>query len=148
MIAMLGGLPCLASTSLLIRLTDGTDIICSLDKEPQMVFGEKMITLSSLEGAIGEWNFTDVESWRFADVEEPSVIDGTKGEKAQIRIEKGMITVVGKKSKDVALYDMNGRLKTPSCTTSGNKTSLTLGGLAKGTYLLKVDNSCVKFNVK
>ena len=34
-----------------------------------MTFGDKTITLSSIEGTVGQWDFSDVVSWNFADVE-------------------------------------------------------------------------------
>ena len=68
--ALLGVLPTFASSSLLIHLKDSTVIVCSLAKEPQMSFGKKTITLSSLAGTVGQWNFTDVESWSFGDIED------------------------------------------------------------------------------
>ena len=73
-VAMLGSLPGFSS-SLVINLTDGTEIVCSLAKEPQMLFGEKSITLTSLVGEVGQWNFSDVESWQFSDRLDQDEID-------------------------------------------------------------------------
>ena len=144
--ALLGVLPTCASSSLLIHLKDSTVIVCSLAMEPQMSFGKKTITLSSLAGTVGQWNFTDVESWSVGDIEDS--IDELKGENAQIRIEGGNLTIAGNKAKNVAIYDLSGRLRTPSLDTAGNKTTISLSGLTKGTYVLKVGKSSVKFMVK
>ena len=146
MVAMLGILPCLASSSLLIHLTDGTEILCSLAKEPQMTFGEKTITLSSLAGTVGEWDFTNVESWEFSDAldqDEIDAVDKVKADKPQIKIEEGKITVAGNKEKNAAIYDTSGRLMFKVKGSAFNVNRLT-----KGTYLLKVGDNCVKFNVR
>ena len=146
MVAMLGILPCLASSSLLIHLTDGTEILCSLAKEPQMTFGEKTITLSSLAGTVGEWDFTNVESWEFSDAldqDEIDAVDKMKADKPQIKIEEGKITVAGNKEKNAAIYDTSGRLMFKVKGSAFNVNRLT-----KGTYLLKVGDNCVKFNVR
>ena len=144
-LAMLGILPCFASSSLLIHLTVGTEIICGLSKEPQMLFGEKTITLTSINGTVGEWNFSDVDSWKFSDALDPDEVDAigkVKEEKALVKIEDGRITI---HNSQFAVYDINGRLTTPA--KAGSNT-ISLSGFSKGTYLLKTGNSCVKFIVK
>ena len=145
--AMLGVLPGFASSSISIRLSDGTEIVCSLAKEPQMQFGDKTITLTSLQGTVGEWNFSDVDSWRFSDALDPDEEDAIDKQKdsARMKIEDGKVTVAGDK---VAIYDTEGRLVTPRPKTNAGSTTVSLKGLAKGTYLLKSGNSCVKFVVK
>ena len=146
-LAMLGVLPSWASSSISIHLSDGTEIVCSLAKEPQMQFGDKTITLTSLQGTVGEWNFSDVESWHFSDALDPDEEDAIEKTKecAKMRIEEGKVTVAGNK---VAVYDIEGRLVTPTLKTNVGRTTLSLKGLAKGTYLLKSGNNCVKFVVK
>ena len=146
-LAMLGVLPGFASSSISIRLTDGTEIICSLAKEPQMQFGDKTITLTSLQGTVGEWSFSDVDSWHFSDALDPDEVDAIEKMKDcnKMKIEDGKVTVAGSK---VAVYDIEGRLVTPSLRTNAGSTTVNLKGLAKGTYLLKSVNSCLKFVVK
>lgn len=147
MFAMLGipGITFASPLSLLIHLADGTDIVCALDREPQMLFGKKTITLTSLTGTVGQWDFVDVESWFFSDVEDPDAIDNVKEGNARIRIDNGHIFIA---SRQVAIYDINGRLVTPSPGTVDGITTIGLNGFAKGTYLLKTGNTCVKFLVK
>ena len=145
LVAMLGVVPCVASSLLILHLTDGTNIVCNLAKEPKMTFGEKTLTLSSLEGTVGQWDFTQVESWSFG---EDDAIESIKAEKAQINIEDGLLTMAGVDAKKVAVYDINGRLVTPKLNTKGTTTSVSLNGLPKGTYVLKVGKSSVKFLVK
>lgn len=147
-VAMLGALPGFSS-SLVINLTDGTEIVCSLAKEPQMLFGEKSITLTSLVGEVGQWSFSDVESWKFSDrmdQDEIDAIDKLKAEKPQIRIEEGRIIIHNSKFKEqnsqVAVYDTSGRLM-----FSVQGSVFNVNKLPKGTYLLKVDESCIKFSV-
>ena len=154
MFAMLG-IPSIANASplsLLIHLVGGTEIVCALDKEPQMLFGEKAITLTSLTGTVGQWNFADVESWVFSDVEDPDAIDHVKDGNARIKIEGGQLTILNSQSTktngQVAIYDTNGRLVTPSLKTANGITIVRLNGFAKGSYLLKTGNTCVKFLVK
>ena len=144
-IAMLGVLPCFASKALVILLTDSTKVVCSLNKEPKMVFGEKTLTLTSLDGSVGEWNFTDVASWSFAEVQD--VDDAIKDIKSdRIEINGNRLLVSG--TKPVAVYDLSGRLRTTRITTKDNSTSVDLSDFTKGTYLLKVGKSTMKFMVK
>ena len=158
MIAMLGVLPSFGR-SLVVNLTDGTEIVCSLAKEPQMLFGEKTITLTSLAGEVGQWSFSSVESWKFSDQpdqDEIDAVDKVKSEKPRIMIEEGRITVAGKNVKDAAVYDTNGRLminvqcstpKGSQAESASEVATFNVNKLAKGTYLLKVGDSCVKFSV-
>ena len=149
MMAMVAVLPSFAR-SLVINLTDGTEIVCSLAKEPQMLFGEKAITLTSLAGEVGQWSFSDVESWKFSDQpdqDEIDAIDKVKSDKPQIKIEEGRVTIQNLKFKEqntqAAVYDTSGRLM---FQVSGSK--FHVNKLTKGTYLLKVGESCVKFSVR
>jgi hypothetical protein len=137
-------------------LSDGTEIVCSLAKEPQMLFGEKSITLTSLVGEVGQWDFVNVESWKFSDrldQDEIDAIDRVKAEKPRIMIEDGRIIIQNSKLKlqnsklkeqdlQAAVYDTSGRLM---FQVSGSK--FNVNRLAKGTYLLKVGDSCIKFSV-
>ncbi|MBQ7571052.1 MAG: T9SS type A sorting domain-containing protein [Bacteroidaceae bacterium] len=143
---VLWSLPGRAGSALLMHLSDSTVVVCSLAQEPLLTFGEKRITLSSQEGTVGQWEFADVESWHFADTEDQ--IARTKDEKPQVKITQDRLTISGNKGLRVAVYDTGGRQRTPALTASGNTTSLSLGGLTKGTYLLKVGNSSVKFVVR
>lgn len=139
MLAMLGLLPCVAGNSLLIHLSDGTEIVCSLAKEPQMLFGNKTITLTALTGEVGEWNFSDVESWQFADVMDPDEVD-----KIQWVVEDAKLTA----SSPIAVYDLSGRQVKAKVTASEGANSVSLEGLPKGTYLVKVGKSCVKYSIR
>ena len=143
--AILGSMPCFAGTSLVIHLSDSAQIVCSLAKQPQMTLGENTISLSSLDGAVGEWSFSDVESWNFA---ETTDVDASKISKALIRIEDGELTVSGVNAENITIYDLGGREVNPSFNSTGNKSSISLDGFVKGTYLLKVGKNSVKFIVR
>ena len=134
--------PCRAASSLVLHLKDSTVVVCSLVKEPQMAFGKSTITLSSTEGTVGEWNFSDVVSWNFSDIDD--AIEEVMGDYIEIKGDR--IEVRGK--KQVAVCDMNGRQMKPSLSTSAGVTTVGLGGLPKGAYVLKVGRSSVKFMVK
>ncbi|MBO4802339.1 MAG: T9SS type A sorting domain-containing protein [Bacteroidaceae bacterium] len=144
-IALLGCLPDFAGTSLQIHLTDGTEVVCSLDKEPRMEFSENTITLSALEGRVGQWDFTDVESWSFVEVD---AIDAIPQKKDQIKIEKGKLTIVCSSADKVAVYDLSGRRVNPSLRTVGHTTTVGLNGFTAGTYVLRVGGSSIKFMVR
>ena len=145
LIALLGSIPCMAGSSILIHLADSTVIVCSLDSKPQMTFSDKTVTLSSVEGTVGEWRFADVDSWTFADIED--AVGDIKIEKAQILIEDDRLTVTGTDADKISVFDAGGRSVTPSLQTTGSAVSFSIKGLAKGTYLLKVGNNSVKFMV-
>lgn len=149
MIAMLGVLPCFASKGLVVKalvihLKDSTQIVCSLNKEPKMTLGENTITLTTLDGAVGEWNFSNVMSWTFDEVQVDDAIKEVNADK--IELNGNQIAISG--SKSIAVYDLSGRLRTPRLTKKDNTTSVDLNGFTKGTYLLKVGKNTMKFMVK
>ena len=146
LIAILGNIPCFAETSLVIHLADSIVLVCSLDRKPQMTFGDKTVTLSSLEGAVGEWSFADVESWTFADVEDG--VGEIRIEKAQILIDGDKLTVTGTGADKISVYDAGGRLVNPSLQATDSAVSFSIKALSKGTYMLKVGNNSVKFMVQ
>ena len=148
LLTMLGCMPCFANLSLLIHLTDSTEIVCSLAKEPTMTFGNKTITLSSIEGTVGQWDFSDVESWNFAEVDDPDAVIPINVEKARIWIEGGRITIAGVKADKIAVYDAGGRSSISVPDSTDNQISISIDGLPKGTYLLKAGNSSIKFLVQ
>lgn len=148
LLAMLGCMPCFANLSLLIHLTDSTEIVCSLAKEPTMTFGDKTITLSSIEGTVGQWDFSDVVSWNFADVEDGDAVIPINAEKARIWIEGGRLTIAGVSAEKIAVYDAGGRSSIPVPDNADGQISININGLPKGTYLLKAGNSSIKFLVQ
>lgn len=148
LMAMLWCSPCFANLSLLIHLTDSTEIVCSLSKEPKMTFGDKTMTLSSIDGAVGQWDFTDVESWNFADVKDVSTVNLVNAEKALIRIEEGRLTISGVDADKIAVYDAGGRLVTPELNIEDSLISIGINTLSKGTHLLKAGNSSIKFVIQ
>ena len=110
-----------------------------------MEFSENTITLSALEGRVGQWDFTDVESWSFVEVD---AIDAIPQKKDQIKIEKGKLTIVCSSADKVAVYDLSGRRVNPSLRTVGHTTTVGLNGFTAGTYVLRVGGSSMKFMVR
>ena len=144
-VAMLGILPCFAGKALVIHLADSTQIVCSLLKEPQMVFGEKSITLSSVEGMVGEWNFSDVLSWTFEEYEDvDEAIKEVEGKK--LLLTATGIDVYGE--KNIAIYDMSGKKIEVKGETRDNTTNISFSGMPKGAYVLKVGKNSMKFMVR
>ena len=148
LLTLLGCMPCFANFSLLIHLTDSTEIVCSLAKKPTMTFQDKTITLSSVEGTIGQWDFSDVDSWNFADVKDVNAVNPVIEEKARILIEGSRITVIGVNADKIAVYDAGGRLVTPELNIEDSLISIGINTLSKGTHLLKAGNSSIKFLVQ
>lgn len=146
--AIIWALPCFGSYSLLIHLTDGSKIICSLEKEPQMTFAGKTITLTSLDGGVGQWNFSDVDSWSFLDNEIIDAVGQEEGERIQVWIQNGRLIARGSKAENLSIYDVNGRLVTTSHPTTADNITFSLSRFSKGNYLIKVGKSCIKFSVK
>lgn len=134
-------IPVFASNALIIRLADSTEVVCKLEKEPQMVFANKKITLSSTEGTIGQWDFDDVVLWKFDEVKEVDAIEEVKG--ARVEISGENITVSGEAK--VAVYDINGREQHLRSDRVDNVTNFNLSRLPKGTYLLKIGKNTIKF---
>ena len=122
LLTLLGCMPCFANFSLLIHLTDSTEIVCSLAKKPTMTFQDKTITLSSVEGTVGQWDFSDVDSWNFADVKDVNAVNPVNEE--------------------------GGRSSVTVPDSSDGQISISTDGLPKGTYILKAGNSSIKFLVQ
>ena len=148
LMSILGHLSCYAGPSLLIHLTDSTEIVCALAKEPKMTFAEKAMTLTTVEGIVGQWDFTDVDSWNFADVKDVSAVNPVNVEKARIRIEEGRITIAGVNADKIAVYDAGGRSSITVPESTDGQISISIDGLPKGTYILKAGNSSIKFLVQ
>ena len=142
---MLWCLPGFANLSLLIHLSDSTEIVCSLAKEPKMTFQDKSMTLSSIDGTVGQWDFSDVESWNFADVKDVSAVSQVNAEKALIRIEDGKLTISGVNADKIAVYDAGGLLVTPELNIEDGRISIGTKTFSKGTHLLKAGSSSIKF---
>ena len=145
--AVLGTLPGLAGESLLVRLMDGTEVVCSLSKEPQMVFGEKTITLTSQEGAVGQWTFTDIDYWKFVDVEEDAIVIA-RTEKPVVRISSDELLIAGANARSMSVHDLSGRQRTTSLTMADGTVRVSLKTLPRGTYLLKVGDNSMKLVVR
>ena len=113
-----------------------------------MSFQDKSMTLSSIDGTVGQWNFSDVESWNFADVKDVDAVNPVNADKARILIEDGKLTVAGIKADNIAVYDAAGRLVTPELNAVEDNISIDINGLERGSYLLKAGNSSIKFLVQ
>jgi len=144
-LVMLGSFPCFAATALVLHFTDSTEIVCVLAKQPQMQFSQNAITLTSVDGMVGQWDFADVESWHFADV---SATHDIEADQVMIRMEGDKITVSGLKTQNVALYDVSGRLISTSLDAIDDTVGISLNGFTTGIYLLKVGDKCLKFMVR
>ena len=148
LMSVLGHLSCMAVPSLLIHLTDSTESVCALNKEPKMTFTEKAMTLTAVDGIVGQWDFTDVESWNFADVKVVADVNPVNVEKARIRIEDSMITIAGVNADEIAVYDAGGRSSVQVPDSTDGQISINIDGLPQGTYILKAGDSSIKFLVK
>lgn len=137
-------MPSLADTVLMMLLADSTEVVCALDNQPQMQFAQDSVTLTCTNGLVGEWNFTEVASWHFA--ETTTTAEVHPGQE-QIRIEEGKIIISGSNAKKVAVYDVSGRLITTR-TLADNAVSLDLSGFTAGVYVLTAGESSVKFFIR
>ena len=140
----IGIMSCLADRALVMVLTDSTEVVCALNNQPQMQFAQDSVTLTDQTGLVGQWNFVDVASWHFAEITNTNDV---QAEQAQIRIEEGRIIVSGSKSRNVALYDVSGRLIAVRDIVD-DAVSLDLSGFTSGVYLLTVGNNSIKFLIR
>ena len=140
----IGIMSCLADRALVMVLTDSTEVVCALDNQPQMQFVQDSVTLTDQSGFVGQWNFVEVVSWHFAEITNTNDV---QAEQAQIRIEEGKIVVSGSKSRNVAVYDVSGRLIAVRDIVDG-AVSLDLSGFTSGVYLLTVGNNSIKFLIR
>ena len=140
----IGIMSCLADRALVMVLTDSTEVVCALNNQPQMQFAQDSVTLTDQSGLVGQWNFAAVASWHFAEITNTNDV---QAEQAQIRIEEGKIVVSGSKSRNVAVYDVSGRLIAVRDIVD-DAVSLDLSGFTSGVYLLTVGNNSIKFLIR
>lgn len=103
--------------SLVISLENGTTVTCSFAKKPQMTFTESTLTLTTTEGAVGSWQFTEVDSWHFTQAD-PSGIKDTQVGNA-ISISNGEIRV--NSNEYVCIYDLSGKTIKTQHVTAGSE---------------------------
>ena len=139
MLTALGFAPCLAANSLVLHFTDSTQVVCKLANEPLIHFDFNTFTLLSQGSDMGSWVFADVAYWNFQDLTD--AIDRTEAERPVISIEDGKLTVEGTGDKDVAVYDVAGRLVTKQAVVD-------MHALPGGTYVLRVGDNSIKFMVR
>ena len=147
-IVLLGIGVCSAETTLVILLTDSTEVRYSLSQQPVMHFDYSTISLTCTGGAAGGWSFSSVDSWHFEDPQGPNALPETENTKMLIRIDDHRLTVTGAGSNSAAVYDVAGRLITTAADSEGDALSIGLNGLPQGTYLLQVGDNTVKFMIR
>lgn len=139
LLVTVGWAPCFGANTLVLHFADSTEVTCKLANEPVIHFDGNTFSLLSQGSSMGQWAFADVAYWNFRDVADG--LEKYDGERPVITIEDGKLTIEGAGNKDVAVYDVAGRLVSKQST-------IDLNVLPGGTYVLRVGDRSVKFMVR
>lgn len=134
---------------LVIDFTDGTDMSIALSKKPVLSFAEQNLCLRA-EGMASEFELSNVVRFYFkehsSDIRSPHAADD------YIILWQGEDLIVisnAASNTQVCLYGIDGTLYPSRVNANGEQMEVSLAGLPKGTYLLKINNSrTLKINRK
>lgn len=142
LLVTVGWAPCFGANTLVLHFADSTEVTCKLANEPVIHFDGNTFSLLSQGSSMGQWAFADVAYWNFRDVADGlEKYDGRGLMEDVLLLEDGKLTVEGAGNKDVAVYDVAGRLVSKQST-------IDLNALPVGTYVLRVGDRSVKFMVR
>lgn len=142
LLVTVGWAPCFGTNTLVLHFADSTEVTCKLANEPVIHFDGNTFSLLSQGSSMGQWAFADVAYWNFRDVADGlEKYDGRGLMEDVLLFEDGKLTVEGAGNKDVAVYDVAGRLVSKQST-------IDLNALPGGMYVLRVGDRSVKFMVR
>jgi len=128
--------------SLVVVLSDGTTIYYLLgsEKNPVMTFTKDSITVDA-----DKYTFTNVVKFYVSETDVPSAIESVQ--KKDLKYD-GQTIYVGTAEKKVAVYSIDGKKIETDITVIDGTTAISTAKLKKGTYLVKVGETSLKFYKK
>ena len=129
-----------SARSLVLQLSDSTEVYFLLDNNPVMTFPEGKVCIDDKAYA-----FADVERFYISETDDPNGVE-TLMARSGIRMEAGQL-VVNTKAR-VQLFSADGKRVPASQRTVAGKTIVSLERLPRGTYIVRAGADTLKFNKK
>ena len=125
--------------SLFVSFNDGSKIEFALSTLPEVTFGNDKMTVRTT-ATTASYELWKVSTFTYG--ETSTGIQHTEADKT-FAWEGDRIIVDGKANK-VSIFALDGKAVSISPITSGDKTIISLEGLTKGVYIIKINNKSIK----
>lgn len=124
--------------SLFVSFNDGSKIEFALSTLPEVTFGDDKMTVKTTTTT------ASYELWKVSTFTYGTTTDIKQvNQDTQFAWEGDRIIVDGKANK-VSIYSLDGKAVSISPITSNDKTIISLEGLTKGVYIIKINNKSIK----
>ena len=124
--------------SLFVSFNDGSKIEFALSTLPEVTFGDDKMTVKTTSTT------ASYELWKVSTFTYGTTTDIQKvTQDTQFAWEGDRIIVDGK-ANQVSIFALDGKAVSLSPITTGDKTIISLEGLAKGVYIIKINNKSIK----
>lgn len=127
--------------SLVLTLSDGTLVYYLLGGEtnPMMRFTDGKITVDT-----DEYTISGIKNFYISEEDDPNAIEGIHSDKNIANFQNNTLIVKTGANKLVKVFTMSGAEVEADISTMGDMTSVGIGNLPKGAYVIKVGNSSFK----
>lgn len=124
--------------SLFVSFNDGSKIEFALSTLPEVTFGDDKMTVktTSTTASYELWKVSTFTYGITTDIKQVN-------QDTQFAWEGDRIIVDGKANK-VSIFSLDGKAVSISPITSNDKTIISLEGLTKGVYIIKINNKSIK----
>lgn len=131
----------LHAKSLVLTLSDGTLVYYLLGGEtnPMMRFTDGKITVDT-----DEYSISGIKNFYISEEDDPNAIESLRSDKNNAKFQNNTLIVKSGASKSVKVYTMSGAEVEADINTTGKMTSVGIGNLPKGAYVIKIGNSSFK----
>lgn len=127
--------------SLVLTLKDGTLVYYLLGGEtsPMMRFVDGKVTVDA-----DEYTISGIKNFYISEEDDPNAIESLRSDKNNANFQNNTLIVKSGASKSVKVYTMSGAEVEADINTTGEMTSVGIGNLPKGAYVIKIGNSSFK----
>lgn len=124
--------------SLFVSFNDGSKIEFALSSLPEVTFGDDKMTVktTSTTASYELWKVSTFTYGTTTDIKQVS-------QDIHFALEGDRIIVDGKANK-VSIYSLDGKAVSISPIINNDKTIISLEGLTKGVYIIKINNKSIK----
>lgn len=134
---------------LVILFTDGSQAMFMLSDNPSMTFANHTMRLSAA-GSNNDYELADVLRFYFTDSSEIGIMPAQNEKDFMITIQGNDKLIIDHhaKSVKVLIHDIGGKNYNAHAFTVGGRTEVQLSSLAKGIYLISINNKTIKIHRK
>lgn len=132
-----------AETSLIVQKTDGTRETFLLSEKPEMVIEGENCAFSTANVTL-EIPRVDIEDLHFEDT---ATGIGTLKAKSDVLVRFAndhTVQIAGLGSTRLAVYDISGKAVNADISTTGDTTTISLGNMPSGTYIINYGKNSIK----